>query len=394
LAERLHIAQVATSGMAVQVLLLDQIRALEDAGYDVTAVCAPGRWAEQARTSGIRVETVDFSREPSPIKDMRALRQLCSLFNRNRYDVIHSHTPKAGILAPLAARLTSAPHVVHTVHGFLFHDQMPKWKQILPWTLEKFTATLTHQLLSQSREDVGTAIQRRLCRADKILYLGNGIDVLHFCPTAGEQRRFSIRESLGVSHEDVLVGAVGRLVYEKGFAELFLAAEELIHKHPRLHFLMIGGHDEGQNDSIPHQVVERVRASGRVHFLGWQQKMTGWYKAMDLFVLPSHREGIPRACMEASAMEIPVVATDIRGCREVVKHGETGLLVPMRDPTKLSHAIEQLAADPGLRRAMGNRGRRHMVQNFDRQQVLERLLNFYAQIVPLPREVAAACATS
>jgi len=93
-------------------------------------------------------------------------------------------------------------------------------------------------------------------------------------------------------------------------------------------------------------------------------------------------------------MEIPVVATDIRGCREVVKHGETGLLVPMRDPTKLSHAIEQLAADPGLRRAMGNRGRRHMVQNFDRQHVLERLLNFYAQIVPLPREVAAACATS
>jgi glycosyltransferase involved in cell wall biosynthesis len=271
---------------------------------------------------------------------------------------------------------------------------VPKLKQGFYWTLEKFTATLAHHLLSQSREDVETAVERGLSGADKVLYLGNGINVSHFRPFIGEQERLANRQSLGLSAEDVVVGAVGRLVYEKGFAELFVAAEELTRKHPELHFIIIGGQDEGQSDSIPPVVVERLRATGHVHFIGWQQEITEWYSAMDLFVLPSHREGIPRACMEAAAMELPVIATDIRGCREVVKHGASGLLVPVGDPESLSLAIEKFAADPGLRRAMGIRGRRHIVENFDQLQVLERLINFYAQIAPLPREVTAACATS
>jgi glycosyltransferase involved in cell wall biosynthesis len=185
-----------------------------------------------------------------------------------------------------------------------------------------------------------------------------------------------------------------RFVYEKGFAELFAAAERISSRRSDVRFLIIGGRDEDQSDSLEPEILERLQRTGRFHFLGWQQEMPRWYSAMDLFVLPSHREGVPRACMEAAAMELPVIASDIRGCREVVRHQETGLLIPVENPDALSQAIESLVVDANLRRQMGLRGRRHIAQNFSQGQVLERLLSFYAQIVPLREEANAACAAS
>src|SRR5262249_16631221 len=159
--------------------------------------------------------------------------------------------------------------------------------------------------------------EKGFCKPDKIHYLGNGIDVSHFRPYPDGHHRSAIRQSLGIPGRALVVGAVGRLVYEKGFAELFTAAVELIRKNTDLYFLVVGGRDEGQSDSIPPDIVESLRDENQVRLVDWQQEMTAWYSAMDLFVLPSHREGIPRACMEAAAMELPVIATDIRGCREV-----------------------------------------------------------------------------
>ena len=389
-----HIAQVTTSGMAVCVLLLDHIRALEAAGYQVTAICAPGPWAEKARSLGLRVQTIDFRRELSPAADVRALGQLRRLFRRERFDVVHSHTPKAGLLAPLAAQLASVPHVVHTVHGFLFHDQMPRWKQPLFWSAEKFTATFADQLLSQSSEDVEAAVRTRICPARKIQYLGNGIDVASFHPSRGSSDRDALRSNLGIDGKAIVAGTVGRFVYDKGFGELFAAAKRLLQQNPSLHFLMIGGADADQSDAIEEEVLNELRNQGRMHFLDWQEDMSRWYAAMDLFVLPSHREGVPRACMEAAAMELPVVASDIRGCREVVCRGETGLLVPVGDVDALSDAILRIAGDANLRRKMGTLGRQHIVQNFTQAKVLERLLSFYQELVPLERVAGAACAAS
>src|SRR5262249_501672 len=147
-------------------------------------------------------------------------------------------------------------------------------------------------------------------------------------------------------------------------------------------FLIIGGLDHDQSDSIPAGELDHLRLNRRFHILDWQDEMVKWYAAMDVFVLPSHREGIPRACMEASAMELPVVPTDIRGCREVVKNGESGLLVPVRSPSALADAIEKIICDHNLRHDMGQAGRKHMVEHFTQKQALDRLLRFYAQIAP------------
>jgi hypothetical protein len=136
----LKIAKVSTADIAIQMLLLNQIKALQGMGHDVTAVCAPGPWVSRIRSEGVRVETVPMARELSPAADIRALWHLYKLFRSQRFDVVHTHTPKAGLLGPLAARLAGGPVVGHTIHGLLFHDQMPAWRRRIFWLPEKWAA--------------------------------------------------------------------------------------------------------------------------------------------------------------------------------------------------------------------------------------------------------------
>lgn len=375
----LKIAIVAAADMSMRFLLWDQIHALEEAGHEVVAVCGPGEWVEKMRAAGVLVETVDITRELNPVGDLNALVQLYRLFRLHRFDVVHTHTPKAGILGPVAARLAGVPVVVHTIHGLLFHDRMPSWKRCLYWLPEKWTAFFSHSLLSQSREDMDVAVRTHLCPRDKISYVGNGIDLVHFsCKSIGERVRR--RRQIGLTESDFVIGSVGRLVYEKGFAELFAAADALGSEPDSIKFIVVGPEEKDQNDAIDSARMQELKRRGIVRFLGWQDNVVSWYPAMDIFVLPSHREGIPRACMEASAMERPVIASDIRGCREVIEHGRTGLLVAVGDPGALVAAIQELRRDPSRRRQMGAEGRRHIARQFDGLSVLQRLRDFYSRI--------------
>ena len=168
----LRIAQVATSSVSIRLLLLDQIKALEADGHDVVAVCAPGPWVESVRSAGVTVHTVPMEREITPLHDLRSTAALARCFRQHKFDVVHTHTPKAGLIGPIAARLARVPRVVHTIHGLLFHDRMTRLRQTIFWVPEKITATFCDRLLSQSREDVERAVYSRLCSRKKIAYLG------------------------------------------------------------------------------------------------------------------------------------------------------------------------------------------------------------------------------
>ena len=375
---RLKIAQVATADSSISVLLKDHIQALQRAGHEVIAVCAPGSWVENIRKQGIPVRTVPMEREIAPLRDIVSLLHLFRCFRSERFDVVHTHTPKAGLLGPIAAKMAGVPMVVHTIHGLLYHDALPLWKWLFFWIPEKTTALFSDYLLSQSREDVSVAIRTRLCRKSKILYLGNGIDVSRFSPQGATPDQEADEED--IVRKRVVVGSVGRLVYGKGFGELFQAAEALAGKYEKLEFVIVGPKEVDHNDAIRPDQIKDLEQRGLVRFLGWQSDMPAMYRTMDLFVLPSHREGIPRACMEAAAMEIPVIATDIRGCREVVLDGQTGTLVPVRNAAALTEAIEQMLQRRGDWAALGSRGRTHVVENFNSRIVIQRLCGFYAKV--------------
>jgi len=376
----LRIAQVSTTDMAMCVLLMDQIKTLQQQGHEVVAVCGSGPWVESLRKEGIQVEVVEMARELSPLRDLLSFCTLVRCFRKYQFDVVHTHTPKAGLLGPVAAKAAGVPVIVHTIHGLLFHDRMPLWKRWLFWLPEKITAAFSDILLSQSKEDLAVATKSGLCSTAKIKYLGNGIDVAKLSPCHSNGLRHSTRTELGISDTDIVIGSVARLVYEKGFAELFAAAAELVERHNSWKFVIIGPKEKGHRDAVPADEIEALSRTGSVFFLDWRDDVSRWYAAMDIFVLPSHREGVPRACMEAAAMELPVIATDIRGCREVVKCNETGILVPIKDSQALVAAIEMLALDEGRRVELGKEGRRHILENFNHELVLERLRNFYAQI--------------
>jgi glycosyltransferase involved in cell wall biosynthesis len=381
----LKIAQVSTTDMAMCVLLMDQIKSLQQQGHEVVAVCASGPWLESLRKEGIPVEVVEMERQLSPLRDLLSFCALVRCFRKHHFDVVHTHTPKAGLLGPIAAKVAGVPVVVHTIHGLLFHDRMPLWKRWFFWLPEKITAAFSDFILSQSKEDLAVATKSGLCSTAKIKYLGNGIDVAKFSPCHSNGSRHSTRMEMGISDTDIVIGSVGRLVYEKGFAELFAAAAELVERHKSWKFVIIGPREKGPRDAVPASEIEALSRSGSVFFLNWRDDVSRWYAAMDIFVLPSHREGVPRACMEAAAMELPVIATDIRGCREVVKCNETGILVPIKDSQALVAAIETLAQDEARRVELGKEGRLHILENFNHELVLERLRNFYAQIQLYPR---------
>jgi glycosyltransferase involved in cell wall biosynthesis len=376
---RLKIGQVTTTDMAMRFLLMDQVKCLQEQGHQVVVICGEGPWVEGLRQDGLQVEVVKMSRKISPFQDLKSMWQLVRCFRKHRFNVVHTHTPKAGLLGPIAARLAGVPVVVHTIHGLLFHDQMKKWKRMLFWFPEKVTALFCDFLLLQSREDVSVAASSKLCDEKKIRYLGNGIEVSRFSPSDSNGSRQASRMELGIKDRDVVIGVVGRLVYEKGFGELFAAANELIPRHANWKFVVVGPRENGRrHGAISGDEIAALRATGSVFFLDWRDDVSKWYAAMDIFVLPSHREGVPRACMEAAAMELPVITSDIRGCREVVEGGKTGILVPMKDLRSLVQAIESLVGDEERRVRFGKNGREHVLKNFDHTLVLQRLCNFYS----------------
>ncbi|MEA2057639.1 MAG: glycosyltransferase family 4 protein, partial [Actinomycetota bacterium] len=250
---------------------------------------------------------------------------------RERPDVIHTHTPKPGLYGRIIGRLAGVPAVLNTVHGlYATPDDRPA-KRAIVYALEALAARFSDAELIQSAEDHELLIERRITRPDRTVLLGNGVDLERFAPVPNDER-LSVRRALGIDDERVVVGMVGRLVAEKGYNELFEAASKL---DDRCIVVVIGPHEPDKDDGLDPAVVARAEQEG-VRFLGMRSDVDALYGAMDIFVLPSHREGFPRAAMEAAATGIPVVATDIRGCREVVDPGVNGLLVPVRDADALA----------------------------------------------------------
>jgi glycosyltransferase involved in cell wall biosynthesis len=376
LSRKLKIAQVTTSDMALRFLLLDQLHLLRSMGHEVVCVCSPGPWVSELRDRGFCVETIPMRRTPAA-SDLLTLRALYRAFKAHRFDIVHTHTPKAGLLGPVAARMAHVSVVMHTAHGLLFHDRMSAAAQALYWLPEKLTAACSHKLLLQSREDVKRAISTRLCPSGRITWIGNGIDVARFSRASA---RGVARRELGLGDADFVVGCVGRLVRGKGLEELLSAAQRVAESCSDIKFLLIGLNEQDHPQGVPTAMFEPLIRAGKLVFAGTRTDMPLCYAAMDVLVHPSRREGVPRVCLEAAAMQLPVIASDIRGCREAVVHGETGLLVPVRDSLALAEAIETMRQNPGLRRAMGAAGRRHVTASFDARMVLNRVEEVYRGI--------------
>jgi glycosyltransferase involved in cell wall biosynthesis len=386
-----RLVHVTTSDMSLALLLGPQLRAFADAGYEVIGASAPGDYGADLHRWGIRhVPLRHATRASAPHQDLRALLELRTLFRDLRPDIVHTHNPKPGVYGRVAARLARVPAVVNTVHGLYALPSDRLAKRALVYGLERVAAACSDAELVQNPEDIPVLEKLGIPRR-KLTYLGNGIDLARFDPDRIEPAKVAaLRRDLGVGPDDIVCGAVGRLVWEKGYRELFDAAARLHDRAPRLRFVVVGPTEPAKGDALTEADLRRAEATAHIRFLGVRHDVEMLYAAMDLYVLASYREGWPRSAMEAAAMGVPVIATDVRGCRQVVDDGITGLLVALRDAEALAGAIESLAADPQRCGQMGAAARDKARRDFDQQRVIDTTLDVYEQLLRAPRAAAAA----
>jgi glycosyltransferase involved in cell wall biosynthesis len=375
------LVHVTTVDMSLVLLLGPQLRAFADAGMEVVGVSAPGPFVPQLESWGIRHEPLRHATRSAAIgQDFMAIVELWQLFRRLRPDIVHTHNPKPGIYGRIAARAAGVPGVVNTVHGLYASPEDRAWRKAAVYSLERAASLCSGAELVQNAEDLDV-LTRLGVPSHKLVLLGNGVDLQRFHPEANGHSRRQIRADLGLDPDVVVVGTVARLVWQKGFRELFSVAERFTKTHPEVAFVVVGGPDPEKADGISPQELASARRRGRIVFAGEKDEMERVYRAFDLFVLPSYREGFPRSAMEAAASGLPVIATDIRGCRQVVSDGQSGLLVPIHDATRLAAAIDQLAVDPRLRERMGGAGRRKAEAEFDDRAVVSKTMEAYRRVL-------------
>ena len=366
----MKICQLCAVDFTLYHFLLPLMRALRERGHDVVGVCADGSLADRVRAEGFRVEPVAVERSFNLMDHRRSYAALRRLFERERFDLVHVHTPVAALVGRFAAWRARIPRIVYTAHGFYFHERMPAWKRAAFIALEWLPGRLTHTLFTQAEEDAATARRLRLCRGGKAEAIGNGVDPQRFlCLSPDERRRF--RAELGATDDDAVIVMVGRLVAEKGYPALFAAMREV-----DATLWVVGERLDSDHDSAVDGAIAAVHAdpalSARIRFLGYRSDVPQILSGGDIFTLPSHREGMPRSIIEAMFSALPVVATDIRGSREEVVPDETGYLVPVDDVAGLAAAFQRLAGDPELRASMGRAGRARALMLYDEDKVIDR----------------------
>jgi glycosyltransferase involved in cell wall biosynthesis len=336
-------------------------------------VCSDGSFVPQLREQGYRMQTLPIARGFNPFKHVVTIARLVRLFRRERFDVLHVHTPIAALLGRIAGRFAGIPLVIYTAHGFYFHDQMRPLPKTLFVLLERLGGAMTDLLFTQSAEDAATAVEERFLAADRVVAIGNGVDPAGFKPGDTEVR-VRIRTALGIPADAVVIGMIGRMVSEKGYGEFFGAAALIASTRPDVFFVAIGDRLPSDHAGSIDQALEIARTGlgRRLILTGLRGDIPDLLAALDIFTLPSYREGMPRTIIEAMMMALPVVATNIRGSREEVLDGETGLLVPVRDVNALADALRSLVDDPAARRRMGRAGRERALAHFDESRVVAR----------------------
>jgi glycosyltransferase involved in cell wall biosynthesis len=348
-----------------------QARFLRERGAEMLLVSPAGEYAAPLQAAGYRWLPVDYSRSGmNPFREIRAILQLTRIYRREHPDLVHHFTIKSVLYGSLAARLAAVPVVINGVTGLGYVFGEGGWKRRL---LRGFIqgcyrlALSGTQAVFDNEEDRQFFIRNRMTTAGASHVVRSaGVDVEVYRPTP---------EPAGTP----IVVYVGRMLWDKGIAELVEAARLLKQEAIPARIALIGLPDPGNPSSIPEEQLRAWDAGGAVEYWGWRDNMARVLAEAHIFCLPSYREGLPTTIIEASASGRPVVAADGPGCRDAVRPGETGLLVPVKDAPALAAALKTLLLDPALRQKMGAAGRSLVEAEFSTKRVNEDTIRIYAQ---------------
>ena len=304
------------------------------------------------------------------------------IFNKQKYDIVHVHSPIGSIIGRISAKLAGIPFVIYTAHGFYFHDDMPKIKYKFYFYIEKFLSKFTDLIFTQSFEDYKTAVKFKFLSKEKIFSIGNGVDKNKFDPLIDKAIIKKYKSELNISKNQFIVGMISRLVREKCLIEFLKAAQSIFQKNSNIVFVLIGERLSSDHDKDIKKELDFAKnlMKDNLKILGEREDIRELISILDLFCLPSWREGMPRSIIEAMMMAKPVIGTDIRGSRELILHKKTGLIIPVNNKKKLEDAITFFIKHKNLCNIYGHNGRKRAEIYFNEENVIRKQLQLITKL--------------
>ena len=377
--------RITTVPISFKVLLKGQLRFMASNGFDVKGVSSEGEELREVHENeGIAVEAITMSRKITPFQDLKSLWEMWNFLRKEKPQIVHTHTPKAGIIGMLAARLAGVPHRLHTVAGLPLMEATGTKRKILNF-VEKLTYSSATRVYPNSKGLYDFILQNNFTQSNKLKIIANGssngIDTTFFSPDqVTELERVTLREKLNIQPDDFVFVFVGRIVSDKGINELIKAFSQLQavenNEPAGIKLLLVGGL-ENDLDPLNPETLAEINQNKDIISVGFQQDVRSFFAIADALIFPSYREGFPNVVMQAGAMGLPSIVSDINGCNEIIIEGENGLIIPSKNVEKLKEKMLTLAKDKNLYTKLKENSRRMIENRYEQSVVWNALLEEY-----------------
>ncbi|AXT59928.1 glycosyltransferase family 1 protein [Aquimarina sp. AD10] len=379
------IIRVTTIPKSLGGLLKGQLKFMSQ-HYTIIGVSGEGegRLDRVAEEENVEVIAVEMTRKITPIQDLKAVLELYKVFKKEKPDIVHSHTPKAGTLSMFAARLAGVPNRLHTIAGLPLLEAKGS-KRILLDVVEKLTYWCATMIYPNSFGLKDIILENKYTSSKKLKVIANGssngIDTSHFDPDLySNEDKLALRKELKINTEDKVIIYVGRLVKDKGINELVSAFKRICETRNDVKLLLVGIFENDLDPLLP-ETEKEIKTNSNIIFAGWQTDVRPYFAISDILGFPSYREGFPNVVMQAGAMGIASVVTDINGCNEIVSNKDNGIIVPVKNEEILFESLYKLVENDNMRNDIASRSRASITDRYKNQYVWEELLKEYDSLI-------------
>lgn len=375
--------RITTVPISLEKLLENQPRFMTGF-YEVILVSSDKPHLEKVgQSQGTATYPIEMTRKITPVQDLKSVLEMYRFFKKERPFIVHSHTPKAGIVGMLAAKLAGVPHRLHTVAGLPLLEATGVKRKILDF-VEKFTYKCATKIYPNSRGLLEIILQNRFCEASKIKVIGNGssngINTDHFNPALfTQQQNQELRMELGFTDHDFVFIFVGRLVKDKGINELIAAFDKLSERHSRTKLLLVGDY-ENDLDPLLAQTLQTISHNKSIVHTGFMHDVRPYFAVANALVFPTYREGFPNVVLQAGAMNLPSIVTNINGCNEIIQDNDNGLIIPVKDENAIFMAMERLISDKNVYISLQKQSRESIVSRYGQKVMWEAILQEYQKL--------------
>ena len=370
-----HITTVPDSLIFIE----GQISYMKSRGFDVSVITSPGEKLEAFRTrTNIRSYGIEMPRAITPLQDIKSVTEISNALFEIEPDIVHAHTPKGGLLGMMAASAAMVPHRVYQMRGLLTFTAQGRRREMFR-RAEQLSCRLAHKVICQSHSLRREALSEKMVHANKSTVLLNGSNGVDAIGKFNPKNSFAnIRKELGIKPQEKVIGFVGRMVKDKGIEEL-IRAWEVVSKKEKAKLILVGPIEE--RDAVDKGIIKSIKSSNDIHWVDFTRDTPSYYNAFDFLVLPTYREGFPNVPLEAAAMGIPTIATNVPGCIDAVVHQHTGILVPAKDSVRLADAMLRYLRNDGLRKKHGQQARARVLEFFQPEKIWEENYKLYLNML-------------